>query len=820
MNQSSQDPGLNPALSGIKVVDLSQFDTGTSCAETLAWLGADVVKIEEPGRGDRGRYATTEKPGVDSYEFILLNANKRSVACDLESASGKETLRKLIAAADVLVENMVPGTTERLGFGYDAVHKLNPRIIYAQIKGFASDSPYANYLSSDMIAQSVGGAVAITGFDGGPPLKPGATLGDTGSALHGVIGIIAALHQRLATGRGQRVEVAMQAAVINLARVRYQSQLLKGKPLPREGNGSKMASAPSDLYPCKPGGPNDYVFIHVTRTADRHWQRLLEVIGRKDLADDPRYLNGKGRAEHRDEVNALLSGWCSQHTKTEAMEAIQNAGVPAGAVLDPQELSKDPHLQKRGMFATIKHPVRGAVTMPAWPVKMSESQVPLRSAPLLGEHTEEVLSEWLTAGGKEAPQPVKEAPVKAGMNRALSGVKVLDLTQFEAGPSCTEALAWLGADVVKVEEPKRGESGRYGSSEKPGVDSFYYILLNANKRSFTCDLKSEQGKEILKKLVAKADIMIENMAPGVIERLGFGYDVVKKLNPNIIFAQIKGFAPDGPRANYLCFDMIAQAAGGGLSITGDEGEKPLKAGPTFGDTGTGLHCATGILAALWQRRMTGRGQRVEVAMQEAVINYCRTAYASFLAQGKPPLRRGNRGFGGNVDAPNEVYPCKGGGSNDYCYINIAGSDNEQWQRALRAMGKQDLSNDPRFASPQERTKNVDAVQALVSAWCLGKTKIEAMETMQGAGIPAGAILDSLDFSEDQNFRKNGTFATFEHPLRGPVTMPGWPVRMSETQVPVQCAPLLGANTEEVLADWLGLSKSEIQELRKEVPVAG
>src|ERR687888_139600 len=213
---------------------------------------------------------------------------------------------------------------------------------------------------------------------------------------------------------------------------------------------------------------------------------------------------------------------------------------------------------------------------------------------------------------------------------ALSGVRVIDLTQFEAGTSCTETLAWLGADVIKVEEPTQGDQGRRASTDKPGVDSYYFMLLNANKKSVTLNLKDERGKEVMRKLIAEGDVMVENFAPGVIERLGFGYDEVRKINPRIIYAQIKGFAPEGPYGNYLAFDMIAQSVGGALSTTGEIDGRPLKPGPTIGDTGSGLHTAIGILAALYQRQITGRGQRIEVAMQEAVINFCRIAYASQL----------------------------------------------------------------------------------------------------------------------------------------------------------------------------------------------
>ncbi|MBI4189338.1 MAG: CoA transferase [Betaproteobacteria bacterium] len=393
---------MNPALSGVRVVDLTQFESGTSCTETLAWLGADVVKIEEPTRGEKGRFASTEKPGLDSYYFIVLNANKRSVACDLKSAHGKEILRKLIAKADVMVENLAPGAIERLGFSYDVVKQINPKIIYAQIKGFAPDGPRANYLSFDVVSQSVGGSLSTTGLAGGLPLRPGPTVADSGAGMHCVIGIQAALYQRQSTGRGQRIEVAMQEAVINFNRIAYAAYLLKGKPPKRNGNSGVLGtSAPGDVYRCKPSGDNDYVFIYTSRGGNKHWQKLLKLIGREDLANDRRFSSPEARIENVAEVDSLLSEWCSTRTKIEAMDTLQNAGVPAGAVLDVQEISEDPHLRKRGMFVTVDHPVRGPLTMPAWPVKMSESHVPVKCSPLLGEHTEEVLSEWLGLGNKD-----------------------------------------------------------------------------------------------------------------------------------------------------------------------------------------------------------------------------------------------------------------------------------------------------------------------------------------------------------------------------------------------------------------------------------
>jgi formyl-CoA transferase len=413
MSQPSNST-MHAALSGLKVVDLTQYEAGTSCTESLAWLGADICKVEPQG-GENGRFASTERGDLDSYYFIIMNANKRSMVCDLKSQRGKDILTRLLQKADVVIENMTPGGIERLGFGYDVVQKINPRIIYAQIKGFAPEGPYGKYLSFDMIAQAVGGAFAITGVEGGPPLRPGPHVGDTGAGLHCLIGILAALNQRHATGRGQRIEVTMQDSVINFNRIVFAGQLMMGKPVERTGNQSSLgAAAPSELYQCKPGGPNDWIMVYSTRAGNWHWQRLLKLMEREDLANDPQFATPKLRVKHAQIVDALVGEWCAQRTKVEAMETLQNAGVPAGAVFDTQELMNDPNLRQRGMFAEIEHPTRGKFHIPGWPVKMSDSRVPVKCAPLLGQHTAELLSEWLGMGEVEIKDYIKETPLKKG----------------------------------------------------------------------------------------------------------------------------------------------------------------------------------------------------------------------------------------------------------------------------------------------------------------------------------------------------------------------------------------------------------------------
>jgi formyl-CoA transferase len=395
---------------------------------------------------------------------------------------------------------------------------------------------------------------------------------------------------------------------------------------------------------------------------------------------------------------------------------------------------------------------------------------------------------------------------------ALQGVRIIDLTQFEAGTSCTLFLAWLGADVIKVEPPEKGEQGRYSTTE-PGVDSQYFIQLNANKRSVTCNLKTPEGKELLTRLIGEGDIFIENFAPGAIEKLGFGYDVVSKINPRIIYGRIKGFAPEGPYANFLAFDPIAQAAGGALSITGEPDGRPLKPGPNIGDTGTGLHCAIGLLGALYQRQFTGRGQLVEVTMQDAVINFHRIAYACQAMFDLPAPRTANASiFAGT--APSEVYPTKGGGKNDYIYIYTTRANSKHWQNLLKLMGREDLNKDPRFDTPQSRAQHCHEVDAMLSEWTKNYEKRDIMRILGDAQVPASATFDTMELSNDPHLRKRGTFATFQHPMRGELTIPGNVIKLSDSDVPIVSPPLLGADNESVYGGILGISDENIKALRE------
>jgi len=395
----------------------------------------------------------------------------------------------------------------------------------------------------------------------------------------------------------------------------------------------------------------------------------------------------------------------------------------------------------------------------------------------------------------------------------LNGVRVLDLSQFEAGPSCTEALAWLGAEVVKVENPKSGDPGRTVLSD-PERDSFYFLIFNANKKSVTIDLKSAAGKKLVLDLARKADVFVENFAPGAIERLGLGYDVVAKINPGIIYAQVKGFGEGSPFENNLAFDMIAQATGGVMSISGQPDGPPVKPGPTLGDTGTGMLLCISILGALYEKKSSGKGQRLQIAMQDAMLHYIRLAFATQARKGGPVQRAGDQTVSGG-NPPQGIFKCRGGGPNDYVYVYTSRANPEHWRRLLQVVGREDLIGDPRYDSPAARNEREAEVNAIIAEWTIKHDKHEAMRIIGAAGIPAGAVLDTKELAEDRTFHERGILQVVDHPVVKGYVVPTWPVRHNGAPVAVKASPMLGEHSASVLESWLGLGSRDIEALERD-----
>src|ERR1700733_1396988 len=389
---------MDKALSGIRIIDMTHNQAGPACTQILGFLGADVIKLEEPKDGDIARVNMRDQKNSDSLFFLILNANKRSLTLNLKTDVGKDLFQKVIAQSDVLVENFGPGALDRLGLGYAALAKINPRLIYATIKGFGTYGPYSGFKSFEPIAQAMGGAMSVTGFPENPPTYVYPAIGDSGTGMHMAIGILAALQQRHATGRGQQVEVSMQDAVVNLVRVSLRDHQRFGRPMPRNGN-QLGRTVPGTTYACAPGGPNDYVFIHAQ---PQMWKPLIGAMGQPELADDPRFKTPDARWENRAAFNAVVEAWTRQRSKHEVMRLMGDAGVPCGATLDTGEVLADPHLRERDMIVDVEYPTRGTYQTVGSPVKLSDSPAVVARPPLLGEHTDALLQALCGVGPEEA----------------------------------------------------------------------------------------------------------------------------------------------------------------------------------------------------------------------------------------------------------------------------------------------------------------------------------------------------------------------------------------------------------------------------------
>ena len=392
------------------------------------------------------------------------------------------------------------------------------------------------------------------------------------------------------------------------------------------------------------------------------------------------------------------------------------------------------------------------------------------------------------------------------MGSPLEGVRILDLTQVQAGPSCTQLLAWLGADVIKVEEPRVGDRTRVERGTSPDADSFYFLVFNANKRSVSLNLKSEEGKGIFRRLAAASDVVVENYGPGRMEQFGLGYEELKRANPRVVYATIKGFGTYGSYAHVKSFEHIAQAMGGAMSANGEAGGPPLFVAPGVGDSGTGLHCAIGILAALRQRDRTGESQLVEVSMQDGVVNLMRIRMIDTLSTGEPVRRSGNAGWGG----PPMIYPCHPGGDDDYVALVLAG---DSWDTLLAVMGRAELIGDERYATEEARQQRPEEVFDIICRWTATKGKHDIMRLLTETGVPCGAVQDTREILEDPHLREREMVVDLDDPVRGEYRVLGCPIKIWSNTVKIKPPPLLGQHSDEILSELLGFDGEALGALR-------
>lgn len=845
----SDHVAVTSGLAGIRVLELGELVSAPHATKLLADLGADVIKVE-PSEGDRARhrgpfrsleddgaaplFATDDDPGPVAIPFdpdasglyLALNTNKRSIVVDPDDEEREELLAALVDAADIIVTNLPTARLDSLGFDPDDLLVRRPEAVICSISPFGRTGPYAGYRAEELtVAHGGGWAYQCPGASSeidAPPLKVFGHQTDFHAGLAAATLSLAAYDRAERTGVGDHIDLSSMAHTAGMLEAAFIAASYMGENPNRIG--SRLLN-PWRIFPCQPEPqifrsrvkPDDHLIFLVTVEQDQ-WERLVEFMGEPEWATTGVFDTVEQRLENEDLLQVYIEEWTREHTVAELWHGGQEHRICFAPVLTMAEMETQPHLRDRGFFETVEHPVAGEVTHLGPPFLSNPSlRRPLGPAPTL-----DALAEPRFGPGR----PRVPRRRGGGEHRPLDGVRVLDLSWVWAGPYCTMHLAFLGAEVIKLESAKRPGLGRRLSLHPPDVaptlnTCAYFNQWDQGKLSCQVDFGSPEGIELVKALVAESDVVVENFATGVMERLGLGYDELTAVKPDIIVASISGYGSSGPLKHYMGYGPTTGPLSGLTSLTGYVDGPPRELGISVGDPGAGMTCAFAICAAIVSRRVTGQGCYIDTALWESTTSNAVEGWMSHAMNGVQPERMGNRD---PQMAPHNAYrtgpafdpdgPEVADGIDDPGrWVSIACATDEEW-RALAAVIGSDLADDPRFATVVDRKANEDALDQLVQEWVDGREPMAVTEELQAVGVAAFPSMSPQDLLADPHLEARGFFARLSHHEVGVRTHTGTPwVSANGPNGVARPAPLLGQHTDDVLRRVLGLDDDRIAELR-------
>ncbi|MCH7606201.1 MAG: CoA transferase [Chloroflexi bacterium] len=607
--RQAPESGEPSALGHLCVLDLTE-GLGQMCARVLGDLGADVIKVE-PLEGDPVRwlppFAGEEPHPERSLRFINANRSKRGISLDITNPEGQGTIRNLARKSDIVVEDFSPGYLAALGLGYEDLRRLNQGLILVSITPFGQSGPFSHYQGGELVAQATAGLIFANGDDTKRPCMAPYELMSQMACLHAAFGALAAVRARHSTGRGQHVDVSRQEAVLYcqnsyISRYSYDATISKR-------NGTRSMFGAVNTFQCSDGG-----FVNLSVFNNGHFSRLARDIMDHPVLSQPEWSDRAARRDRRDEIDDMVKEYLATVTRDEFVERGQRLGVPVMPVITAEEFVHHPHNVARNYFESLEHSVIGQYRAPGPPIRMSGTPWRVHlPAPRLGEHTGEVLA--------EIEQVVEPNPQSngSGGRLPLEGIRVADFTRAFAGPLTTMYLGFFGAEVIKVESADLEDNRTQGEPTFPD--------LNRNKLSCTIDARNDQGKELLKKLVSDSDVVVENFRPGVMDRLGIGYDVLRKSNPDLIMVSMPGMGSSGPYRDFYSYGQQIMGVSGLVHLWGHP-DTPLngRVKLAFPDYVAAIFSAVGILAALEHRDRSGEGQFLETAQLEATAHLLAVAY--------------------------------------------------------------------------------------------------------------------------------------------------------------------------------------------------
>lgn len=835
---------MQDSLAGLRVLDLTQGFAGPFGVKLLADQGADVVKIEKPGGDPMRRAGPFPDDSVDperSGLFLYLNTNRRGIVLDLKTREGVEILLRLARGADLVVESYRPGTLARLGLGFEALQRANPRLSLVSLSNFGETGPYRDWALTELVSYALAGPMYPSGLPGREPLASteNATLGYAGLAL--AAGALAAVIASRRAGRGRHVTLSIAEAFLAGGERQPLTYFYNGE-IPRRIGDPLRAQFLMGGYACGDG----YVAVQGIGRGDSWWPRVFRMMGMPELSDDPRFASAGAIAKHKAEFDRIWSDWLMRHTRREIFDAAAEARFPMAPVYTAADMFEDPHFLARGLFEPLEHPVAGRLLYPSKPFRLhGANERPSRPAPTLGQHQAEVMAELEAAaeGGTGAmgrrvstdPEPtaLRSSVVDAGRLGAgtgadalpLAGIRVLELAEGWAGPMTGMWLGDLGAEVIKLEAVQRFDHARGSVEVPPSLASFYprrapgerpwnvnsgFVQANRNKLGMTLDLSRPKGIELFKRLVAVSDVVVTNMVTGVPEKMGIGWEVLSQIRPDLVMLCCSGFGLTGPYAKRVTMGgaMDGIAGYGALRHYPDQAPDTVNYS-TRTDVVTGMTNAVALLAALAQRQRTGRGQLVEVSGVEASLHHVPEALMDYAIAGRVRRAVGNDH---PQMAPHGVYPCAG----EDRWLALSVWHPAQWRALCEEMGEPGLADDPRFATVEARRSARTELDPRIAAWTRRHDPIALMERLQRRGVPAAAVHDAADHARDPHWQARGFHQPTELPGYGTFPLPTSPWLLDGVRLGVRLPPPgLGEHDETIYAKLLGLTPDEIEALRRE-----
>ncbi len=798
-------------LDDLKVLDIATMVSGPYCAKLFADMGADVVKIETPAGDPARKYGPF--PGAEPHPeksglYLYNNTNKRGITIDLDNPQDIDAFKQLVIWADVLIDNHPPSFLEAVDLSWEALHELNPNLVFTSITPYGRTGPRRNAKGDEltiMHAGSLGNLMPRRSSDvDRPPVKMGGFQVGYHAGIVAALATLAVVTNRENTGGGELIDISLQETVVALVSSMVISTMF------HQTTWSRVPDRPPAMGRMKTS--DGYVVF--AAADDHHFKAFREIMGKPDWVADDMWDNRYYRAHHLMDIAPQMDAWMLRQKKHELHHQLSAVGIPIGPVNTAKEVLESPQYAARDFFTEVDHPEAGKYKYPGLPyLSTIDVQNPVNPAPLIGQHNRELRTQ-VCASNSHAQSSTTSSRSTGSGKQPLEGVRVLDFNWVWAGPYSCMMLAALGAEVIKIEGHNRSDLVRRTvvwplPEAEPHMllpnHPMSYNALNLGKKSLTLDLSKPEGKEIARKLVAKSDIVIDNMRPGAMRKLGLGYNDLKEIKSDIIAVNLSSRGHGGPESSHLGFANIHQAVGGLVHITGHPDDHPTEGSPGDADLMNGISTAYNAIAALHYRNRTGKGQFIDYSQCEGVTTLLGEVLLEYQMTGAIPERMGNAH---PYYAPHSVY--RAWGIDRWLALEV--HNDEEFAILARIIGQPELARDLRFSDMVSRKKNEAELDRIIGAWVRQRDRDWMAREFTEAGLAAAPSRDNKDIYADPHLKERGVFVTVDHPELGECQFINPPWKFSSIDISTDRAPLLGEHNDYVLKELLGFSDEEVDDL--------